>query len=285
MTDPSIEERKHWIRKKWIEKLDFDQKIFNVRLSKPTISTEEAEKVRELLDESSKLKERIEGGFTPKEAPITAYKPKDGKLIPLTQEEQFEDDKIHDEHWEHLDICLDGDDIAIEPPFDNPDNLDILLDDEYLIHPDHEPRKTKAKKIIASIRDFLLRGRKKKTTEQTEALQRGFDFLKAAQLPGNRSLRLGIVNLVSKKYKALKRAEEEKRSEKIVFSFLGVLALCCVVFGLVPTLSFFFSSLIWLWLFCMVAWLGGWILFYSICLLWSLCIYIRNLFKTPPPNG
>ena len=109
MTDPSIEEREYWIRKKWIEKIDFDQKIFNVRLSKPTISTEEAEKVRELLDESSKLKERIEGGFTPKEAPITAYKPKDGKLIPLTQEEQFEDDKIHDKHWEHLDICLDGD--------------------------------------------------------------------------------------------------------------------------------------------------------------------------------
>ena len=94
MTDPSIEERKYWIRKKWIEKIDFDKKIFNIRLSKPTISTEEAEKVRELLDESSKLKERIEEGFTPKEAPITSWKPKDGKLIPLTKDEQYKDDDL-----------------------------------------------------------------------------------------------------------------------------------------------------------------------------------------------
>tara|TARA_B100001250_G_scaffold241664_1_gene207596 strand:+ start:322 stop:516 length:195 start_codon:yes stop_codon:yes gene_type:complete len=63
-------------------------------LSKPTISTEETEKVREGLNELLKFKEDIEGGYTPKEAPITTYKPKDGKLIPLTQEEQFENDKI-----------------------------------------------------------------------------------------------------------------------------------------------------------------------------------------------
>ena len=103
--------------------------------------------------------------------------------------------------------------------------------------------------------------------------------MKAAQLPGNSSLRLGIVNLVSKKYKALKRAEEEKRSEKIVYSFLGVLALCCVVFGLVPTLSFFFSSLIWLWLFSwLFVWEGGYFstqyVFYGVCVFISV-IYLR----------
>ena len=114
MTDPSIEERKHWIRKKWIEKLEFDQKIFNVRLSK-SLSSEEADRVRQLLDDSSKLKERIEGGFTPKEAPVMSYKHKDGNLIPLTQEEEFENDKIHDEAWDRLELQPDIIDIENDP--------------------------------------------------------------------------------------------------------------------------------------------------------------------------
>ena len=114
MTDPSIEERKHWIRKKWIEKLEFDQKIFNVRLSK-SLSSEEADRVRQLLDDSSKLKERIEGGFTPKEAPVMSYKHKDGNLIPLTQEEEFENEKIHDEAWDLLELQPDIIDIENDP--------------------------------------------------------------------------------------------------------------------------------------------------------------------------
>ncbi len=103
MTDLSIEERKHWIRKKWIEKLEFDQKIFNVRLSK-SLSSEEAVRVRQLLDDSTKLKERIEGGFTPKEAPVMTYQHKDGNLIPLTQEEEFDNEKIHEEAWDRLEL-------------------------------------------------------------------------------------------------------------------------------------------------------------------------------------
>ena len=115
MTDPSIEERKHWIRKKWIEKLDFDQKLFNVRLSK-SLSSEEADRVRQLLDDSTKLKERIEGGFTPKEAPITTWKGgKDGEFIPLTQDEQYEDDKFLEENSDRFYIQPDISDIENDP--------------------------------------------------------------------------------------------------------------------------------------------------------------------------
>ena len=135
MTDPSIEERKHWIRKKWIEKIEFDQKIFNVRLSK-SLSSEEADKVRQLLDDSSKLKAKIEGGFTPKEAPVMSYKHKDGNLIPLTQEEEFENDKIHDEAWDRLEL--------------QPDIIDIENDPETIkrLRKDQEERDAEKSKIL-----------------------------------------------------------------------------------------------------------------------------------------
>ena len=181
MTDPSIEERKYWIRKKWIEAIDFRQNLLNIRLSKPEISSEEEQKVREGLNELSKFKEEIEGGFTPKEPPVTAWKPKDGKLVPLTQEEQFEDDKHLEENWENLDICVDEYDFA----------------DYSGVHPDHEPRKTKAKKIIASIRDFISNKRKERLSEKTKT--------------------------------------------RITWGFYGSLALCAMVFGLLPTLKYIAS--------------------------------------------
>ena len=208
MTDPSIEERKYWIRKKWIEAIDFRQDLLNIRLSKPEISSEEEQKVREGLNELSKFKEEIEGGFTPKEPPVTAWKPKDGKLIPLTQDEQYKNDKYVEENWENFDICVDEDDFA----------------DYSGVHPDHEPLKTKAKIIIERIIDFFRRKPKYPLSEKTQ--------------------------------------------NRFAWGFYGSLALCAMVFGLLPTLKYIsylvtaviaFRFLVWpfvvlILLFCLTIW-------------------------------
>tara|TARA_B100000579_G_scaffold99948_1_gene79500 strand:+ start:112 stop:759 length:648 start_codon:yes stop_codon:yes gene_type:complete len=79
---------KNYRRKRWLDKIDNDQEVFNRRLSE-SISEDEADALRTYLSSLDKVKEDIELGIIPDKTPLYTYKFKDGKIFTLNDKEEW----------------------------------------------------------------------------------------------------------------------------------------------------------------------------------------------------
>ena len=111
MTDLINEERNEKIRKQWLERIESNEKVFANQLKKDNLPFEKFLEIEKLQKKGQELKKSIEDGHIPDEPPVMGYKPVDGKLVPLTEEEADELEVAVQEMFESGDITIDPSDL------------------------------------------------------------------------------------------------------------------------------------------------------------------------------
>ena len=130
MSDLMNEERNEKIRKQWLERIESNEKVFANQLKKQNLPFEKFLEIEKLQREGQELKKSIEDGHIPDEPPVMGYKPVDGKLVPLTEEEADELEVDVQEMFEGHRHVLPGfheiDDIVQSRFLDNVPKLSLI---------------------------------------------------------------------------------------------------------------------------------------------------------------
>ena len=157
MSDLMNEERNEKIRKQWLERIESNEKVFANQLKKENLPFEKFLEIEKLQKEGQELKKSIEDGHIPDEPPVMGYKPVDGKLVPLTEEEADELEVDIKEMFESGDITIDPSDL---------DDDDFIDEEKPQPMPEIQKQEEGGKKLIGKIWDFFFKPTTKKIDEK-----------------------------------------------------------------------------------------------------------------------